>query len=98
MIWVTPEHKFYFTDEPLTDSFILTSVSINTEPSDNRSQGIWVYDANTKELISYEKSVKECEMKYNISRTHGYVNIIKLTRVNCLVILNFNRFCVPPAK
>lgn len=70
MIWVTPEHKFYFTDEPLTDSFILISVSINTEPSDNRSQGIWVYDANTKELISCEKSVKECEMKYNISRTH----------------------------
>ena len=29
-----------------------------------------VYDANTKEFLSYESSVKDCEMKYNISRTH----------------------------
>jgi len=61
IIWVA--HKFYFTDEPLTDGFILNSVTGNTELPDNRSRGIWVYDANTKELISYEKSVKECELK-----------------------------------
>ena len=70
MIWTTSEHKFYFTDEPLTDGFILNSVTGNTELPDNRSHGIWVYDANTKELLSYEKNVKECELKYNISRTH----------------------------
>lgn len=70
MIWVPSEHKFYFSDEPLTNNFILTSLNINAELSDKRSQGIWVYDANTKELLSYESSVKECEMKYNISRTH----------------------------
>lgn len=29
-----------------------------------------VYDANTKKFLSYEKNVKECELKYNISRTH----------------------------
>ena len=67
MIWATSEHKFYFTDEPLTDGFILNSVTGNTELPDNRSRGIWVYDANTKELLSYEKNVKECEQKYNIS-------------------------------
>ena len=39
MIWVTPEHKFYFTDDPLTDGFILNSVIGNTELPDNRSRG-----------------------------------------------------------
>lgn len=58
MIWVTPEHKFYFTDEP---GFFLNYVTGNTELLDNRSRG--VYDANTKELLSYDKSVKECELK-----------------------------------
>lgn len=72
MIWVTSQHKFYFSAEPLTNYLILSSVNVNTdvELSDKRSRGIWVYDANTKEFISYESSVKDCEMKYNISRTH----------------------------
>ena len=39
MIWVTSEHKFYFTDEPLTDGFILNSVTGNTEFPDTRSRG-----------------------------------------------------------
>ena len=69
---VTSQHKFYFSAEPLTNNLILNSVNVNTDVglSDKRSRGIWVYDANTKEFISYESSVKDCEMKYNLSRTH----------------------------
>lgn len=58
MIWVTPEHKFYFTDEPLTDSFILTSVSIHTEPSDNRSQGAGFMMQILKSLLVMKKVLK----------------------------------------
>ena len=61
MIWVTSQQKFYFSAEPLTNNKIISSVNVNTdvELSDKRSRGIWVYDANTKEFISYESSVKD---------------------------------------
>lgn len=61
MIWVTSQQKFYFSAEPLTNNQIISSVNVNTdvELSDKRSRGIWVYDANTKEFISYESSVKD---------------------------------------
>jgi hypothetical protein len=39
MIWVTPTHKFYFSDEPLTNNVIVNSVDINQELSDKRSRG-----------------------------------------------------------
>lgn len=70
IIWVTSEHKFYFTNEPIIDNFIVNNINNNIQLSDKISRGIWVYNSNTKELLSYEKSVKECELKYNISRTH----------------------------
>ena len=36
---VTPTHKFYFSDEPLTNNVIVNSVDINQELSDKRSRG-----------------------------------------------------------
>ena len=70
LIW---KDKFVFSPEPISDESII-STTLNT-PTHKRggadkTKGIWVYDAITKELISFEPSVKECEIKYNISRTH----------------------------
>lgn len=49
-----------------------------------------VYDANTKEFLSYESSVKDCEMKYNISRTH-LKRVRKYNQaVNYSVTINLN--------
>lgn len=42
-------------------------ISITTEL---KSDGVWVYDFNTKEFISHEATVRGCQAKYNISRTH----------------------------
>lgn len=69
IIWVTSQHKFYFSPEPLQKETILNFVD-KKQVSNKRSRGIWIYDANTKEFLSYEPSVKQCEIKYNISRTH----------------------------
>lgn len=63
IICITNEHKFYFLDKLLTNSTILNFVNSNTQ--DKKYGGIWVYDA--KIFISYENSVKECQIKYNIA-------------------------------
>src|ERR1700712_210239 len=60
--------KFLFLPEPINDQNVI-SISLNNNNID-QTKGIWVYDAMTNKFISYEKSVKECEKKYNISKTH----------------------------
>jgi len=70
MIW---NNKFLFTSGPITDKYIIPSKGTELAGDviiESKTKGVWIYDSTTKRFLNYVNSVKECEIKYNISRTH----------------------------
>ena len=60
------KNKFILSLTPLRESYEINR-KINTI---KKNKLIWVYDSNTKELLTTESRVKFCLVKYNISKTH----------------------------
>lgn len=57
---------FLFTKTKIVESKIINNKNLNK----NKSSGVWIYNYKTREFISFEKNVKSCLSKYEISSTH----------------------------
>lgn len=65
IIFEAGKDRFVFSPSVLTENCTFKSLDKR-----NKFKGIWVYDAKSKELVSYENRVTSCIIKYNISKTH----------------------------
>jgi hypothetical protein len=61
------------------DRFLFSSVLLNSDIwkqkefiKNNKKKGVWIYDYTTRNFITFEKNIKICLTKYNISSTHFY--------------------------